>query len=414
MRIALGSANLNISTLDSAWSSGRAKASVPDLALDLSESRYFDVEGAMLLLSLIVARSKDNLATQIKLPTSKSVLDFLRSMGFAQAVEQATGGVGLDTFLETTSSEVFVNRAPVDSEMTPKARSAREGVQALLSPWYFPMLPIDMGLSPDAAASVAKSPWLSGHLTNLLGDILEKDGRRVGNYVVQEAVKNAVAHPFANYGFTAAQIRSRELVLSVWDDGVSFAESLGAAQQEGSSLRSPVFGTDRDSIGVRFIDYDGILRPRDMKFPGTHPDSEEALLAFAWLLGATSTPSQLSVVPESTIDDLPPNVIDVPAMFALPNTSTAEKGEDGLLMYSGVGLALIRRCVIDLFGGTIQYASGGYRFQLRGDSEASSGGLPAQARRYKGTLTYRRENRAQVGGNLLVFRIPLKKPVATR
>jgi hypothetical protein len=387
-----GTGDLSIDGLDAAWSAARVSTSTPadaPLFINLDRVTFLHIEAMMMLLALLVDRTRRRFSTRLELPRKEGPLNALRAWDFARVTKESTG-VDLDVFLTVGSRLRFQNREPIDSPFVSIIETPDGGVQMELPGSFFALKKVEMGQDAEVAAEVARLPYYDRHLVEILNDALKQDGRRIGSFLVREAIKNCVSHPQANVAYTTMQIRKNEVAIVVWDDGDSFSATFAQAHAKKAPLKSLAYGRAADVINTKFIDRDMTSKSKDIDHNSKtdDPHDDEEFIPFAFIMGTSSTPD---IIYRRTDDERKDLEQYVP---------------HDLIPYSGIGLHVIRKCVVDVFGGSIFYAAGGYRFDLRAKAKDEPGV-------YKGMLTLRRQGRSQVAGNLLVFRLPIP-PKQTR
>ena len=269
------------------------------------------------------------------------------------------------------------------------------GYESLLLRQQFAVTAIDLKVNPMRAATVARDRWLEQHLVGILDRLLDRgdrvvDGRRVATHVVLEIVLNAVAHPEAQMAFLSSQIDppvrgsdTRRLRLAIWDDGLSLAETLGAALIRAGSITSAAYGSVREEFEVEVQRGPG--EPRLLRLVGTDPKlprDPDLLNVVAFMMGVTSRPHEKRPISDSR--------------RAL-RSETSPLSEQ-VLDQGGLGLYLVRKTAIDLFGGTIDYKTGSNRYRIAGTDRPGI---------YKVTSANSEASGCPIRGNLLEIIIPL-------
>jgi hypothetical protein len=184
-----------------------------------------------------------------------------------------------------------------------------------------------------------------------------------------------------------------ELVISIWDDGQSFADTLLSAYERHGTVASPAFGLVEDVFEFDVIDRQDGSNNMSVVIESSSPIDQNAgyaeTMLSAFFLGTSSTPSRIPVSTEQYA-----GVSDA----WIPAAGRA---------YPGLGLHIIRKTVVDQFGGSLFYASGRYRLTIQ---PSDTGG----GNRYVASMSCLRETDAQLAGNLLIIRIALPaKPTAS-
>ena len=365
-----------------------------------------------------------------KLASLDRPVEFLLAWGLDRAVKTATGK-DLEEFLTSDSRRRLEQVDRQDLYYMRVIDTPFEGKQSMLPETYFSLTPIAIKDGASKAASIVTKRFLEAHIVSVLDLYLKDLGSRVASYILHEGVLNAARHPSAKLAYSSAQVMykwfekeklrpgsfdrqlkvhadfatvlgtdrerallnspdwvgiPRQLVMSIWDNGKSFAETLAAALKTPDGIRSGAYGREADEFKVLYFDRDKGVG-RDIYVVSDQvidPLDEAEMIVWAFMQGITENPLHPNLDKEKIeeIAELDPSIIskDVSA-------------------FSGLGLHLIRRNVIDLFGGSIQYISGGYRLTLVSDGARG---------KYKGFLTKRELLGPSAEGNLLVVRLPLQ------
>jgi hypothetical protein len=360
-------------------------------------------------------------------------VDFLYAWGLPRAVREVTGR-NFEEYLTPRSRERFLAVDPNDIAYIKVMETPYDGRQSMLPETFFALTPIELKEGAAGAASIVTARWLDAHIVSVLDLYFKNLGSRIASYILHEGVLNAARHPGAKRAYTSAQVMykwypkndvrggsidedlgvragvttqnpdarrnygkgvaiegvdsvgiPRQLVVSIWDDGHSFVATLGSALEKFGGVVSRAWGAEEDEFDVFYVDRDtGLNRRIDLVSKGEIAvSSPEERIVSAFMLGITSTPN------EGNSDR------DRVERLRHHEPSILPQGVAG---HAGLGLHLIRRNVIDLLGGSIQYVSGGYRLFLHGAGEFGS---------YKGFLSKRDALGPRAEGNLLVVRIPL-------
>lgn len=361
------------------------------LTLDMSRITYIQHDCLLYLGALIGFRHAHGTETLLELPDSPRTVDYLRSWAFPEFIEQITAR----PFEETLAPSSRARFEQLKSDLPRYVRvisTPGGGVEQLLPRAHFALTAVTLRESAFKAASLAQERWLERHLLSVLDSYLGGEGRRVATHVIMEAVLNAASHPKAGIAFTSSQFIGSEsdsaalsrLEIGIWDDGDPFGLTLQRAIKSFGSIRSPAYGTVEERFTVRLIRASGqedslVIHSRDPNVSAEFP----LLTICAFLIGVTSLPGLTS----STSDEAATAAADL-----LPH---AARGHGGL------GLYLIRRTVIDLFGGRLRYMSASYRLTI------SAGREPGL---YDVLMQYRPDSAWPLQGNLLLIEIPIAKP----
>lgn len=386
-----GTRVFDIPRLDGAWNGavGQSDEVPEEVIVDLGEASYIAHECLPFMLGLIEHRVIAGLSTLINLPKKESTVDFLRAWGFPEAVKCITGR-SLESFLTPASAQRYaiqILQPPKYSDVRTDPSGGRETV---LPVTYFALTPISLSDDAETSASLVKAKWLEEHLLSVLGLHLGAHSDRVATHILYEGVLNAATHPNATVAYTSGQIALRnripsELAVTIWDNGDSFASTLKACIDSGRRIVSSAHGLMDERFDVHFADRPG-EEPRRFQMNSKdllNAKSEEELLLSAFFLGVTSA-IELDVWDQTKADHL----LYVPDVL-LPDHARG---------YPGIGLHLIRKTVLDLFGGQLHYYSGGHRLLLESTRDPGS---------YVARLTKLRPSDPQISGNLLVAKLPL-------
>jgi hypothetical protein len=372
--------------LDNSWAIFRETGALPSnpVVLDFRKMDYLDHETLLYIGALIRFRTIRNAKTFITLPPEGTVWDFLRAWQFPEFIEM----VAERPFSKLLTAE---SRARYERDRHSFPRYAKVidlpggGVSELLPTDHFRITPIDLKENPLRAATIARAPWLEEHTIAILDAYLDGDGSRVGSLVVLEAVLNAAMHPEATMAFTSSQIvlpgpddyrTNKTLEIAVWDDGISLAQTLKKRLKQGLQITSTAFGEFDERFDVRLMRSNGREEFRSLE------SNHESLHAdFPWLTVAAF----------------------MAGVSSLPDRASAETGE-GLRRGArsthapGMGLRYIRKNVLNLWGGTIRYWVGSYRFTMTATDDPDI---------YSVHAYYRPTDAWPLQGNLLFLDIPL-------
>lgn len=366
------------------------------VVIDLREVPYIAHECLLFLVGILRYRLSMRWQTLLDLPRKESVLDYLQAWKFPEAVRKVTGQE-LGEFLTTGSRDALRRVAQTSSRYVSAVPGPHGGRENLLPVSYFALTPVVID-DPDEP-SLVKQRWLEKHLVGVLDRYLSGYGDRVATHIIHEGVLNAANHPHATIAYTSAQLLNvtqrhaepgaerGEFEIAIWDDGDSFADTLHHALRDSRSIRSPAFGMVPTEMLVK-VRQDGsrevfTLTSRD----DTTLDSPAHLTAAAFMLGVTSL---LGPRPDQ-------HGPDTAAYSGLPEEILPAAARN----HGGLGLYLILRTVVDLFGGNVRYVSNRYRASIR---------LGASPGKYVATIDHMRVTDCGIQGNLLVATIPLGSP----
>lgn len=388
--------HVDIMQLEGVWNSAvdERRGQPPSALLDFSNASYLDQEVLPYLVGLLRHRVEQRQRTQLKLPGSQRLIDFLRAWHLPEAIETACN-VEFESLLDPASRSEFAIQKRRPPKYVVLATPGTGGLEELLPLSFFSLTPILLSDSTQAA-SLVRDRWLDAHLLSVLDLHLGGRANRLATNVLYEGILNAAMHPKACTAWTSAQILAkprptstpirrgeRELVLTIWDDGNSFAETLSEAKKDFGTIVSGARGLDDDDFDVVVSDRRTGRSSRhhlDKEFAIDGLRRESLLTVAAFILGVTATPTRAGV--EMDADD--------PRRGLLPPAS---------LTHSGLGLHIIRKTVIDLFAGSIAYVSGSVRLSISSNNSMQG--------RYVANVTRRRVSDPILAGNLLVIRLRL-------
>lgn len=377
---------LTIADLDHTFVSARG---LQDVLVDLRSVDHIAHETLMYLVGFFHQRTQRGQTTELTLPRTATAVDFLRSWGFPEALQRVTNN-RFEYLLDADSRERY-SGLPKISRYEKVIFTPDAGREALLPKTFFAITPLSIPLetvpthvrtSPQRAASLERDRWLQAHVLNVLHYYLDYRGDEVATKVVYEAVLNAAHHPKASMGLVSSQLlRSRDgasfgepraLEISIWDDGDSFAQTLGARLAKGLSIHAESFGRFSEEFDVRIFGAGGQANSTVKLDSKTRVSDtrEEALTVAAFMLGVTSDPERGTSLGKELTDD----------------------------EQAGSGLYFIRKTVVDKFGGRIRYMTGSSRLELRG---------AGQRGRYHVQVRNDPARAADIAGNLLVMTIPV-------
>jgi hypothetical protein len=387
----------DVARFDEAWSRiGVSDSSAVEI--DLRDVGYMEHETLLFLVSVLSERVRLAHPTFVDLPNDARVLDYLRAWSFPDAVARATGRP-FESFLTADSRIRYESVSGSPPRYVAMLAAPGGGREQLLPRSSFALTPISLAENPTDAATVVTSRWLDRHIVSVLDRYLGGFGKRIGTQVIREAVLNAANHPQATVAFTSAQVVKRpdrrklgvgnqdELEIAIWDDGKTYAETLASALQSERTVRSPAFGIVREKFDITVANQGVtskiIKLTSDDRSTVANP---EHLMVSSFMLGVTSVPR-----PRPDGGDR--------------GDSYADLGEDILptaaRVHGGLGLYLIRKTVIDQFGGTIRYVSGNFRLRMSLDDAPNH---------YTGVIQRLGSRACPFRGNLLIVSLPLRNP----
>lgn len=397
VRILNSRGSFGIAMLDEAWIRVGVSDSHP-VEIDLRDVGYMEHETLLFLVGVLSARHRLGCPTSIVLPYDVRVLDYLRAWALPDAVTRATGRP-FESFLTEDSRTRYTSARRSPPRYVAMFAAPGGGREQLLPRSSFALTPIALADNPAEAATVVTSRWLDRHIVSVLDRYLGGFGKRIGTQVIREAVLNAANHPRATVALTSAQVVKRpdrrkpgvgdedELEIAIWDDGRTYAETLSSALRSQRNVRSPAFGIVQERFAIT-VSEEGVasriirLTSQDRSVVA----SPEHLMVSSFMLGVTSVPLPRAGgrSHEDVYDDLGEDILPAEAR-----------------VHGGLGLYLIRKTVIDQFGGTIRYISGDYRLSL---------GLDNAPNQYTGVVQRLGPRACPFRGNLLMASLPLRRP----
>jgi hypothetical protein len=209
--------SLTIEGLESAVSNqfalGTPQADV--IRLDLSRCEFIDIPSLLHIIALVAARSRLSLRSQIRLPKSRLVRDFLRVWDFSSAVRNACGIPLIQlvskedhTYFGESTDEVSLLRYASENRYS-------LGVQRLLNARFFSITTFLTTLAaPTGFARLESSRWQEALVRSVLAKYLKGPDGYVASRIIFEAATNAVRHPGAQLIQTASSFIASRRYLS--------------------------------------------------------------------------------------------------------------------------------------------------------------------------------------------------------
>lgn len=404
---ALGIADID--AICAGWRNGEISEDA-DLEIDLRNVTYLEHEALLLVFALACDAWDRRGFVEIGLPTSTTVLNFLRAWRFPEAIENALNVRFVDVLTDESKIR-YAKLKDLPNDYDEVVVTPDGGRASLLHRSFFELQALQ--ISRDAfdiedvvrrAATVKKDQWLDVHILGILDNYLAQKnyGDRIATNVVYEAVRNAALHPKAKLAYCSSQIKREDLgkdehgkqvwgepiwiEVSIWDDGESILDTLKVALGNELPITSSVYGLDDETFEVEVRDEGGPGRATVLRTVGNLKiDTDTALMASAFMLGVTSQPNR---PPDETYSENYPPGTDL---------KTLVRGRPG------AGLYVLRTTVIDDFNGSIQYLSGRHRLSIQGT------GAPGK---YQFCVASGGSRELTVKGNLLIVRIPLSRESA--
>ncbi|NBH12441.1 sensor histidine kinase [Amycolatopsis sp. SID8362] len=336
------------------------------LDLDLADVTQADMAGLTTLLSVLNERSATGGETRISMPRDHAVAELLLESAFPSAAAM----VSRPQFRSLIwGADVVPIHDRVRLLRPSPSRPSSTAYQRLRDERFFGFVTYSFQAEPQIASVVAteRSRWRGPLVLSFLDSALAHDGAEVPRVVIHELLANAVLHPGGDVVTISSWVTPTgsgraELTISVWDNGDSMIRALRAAPQ---SLRVADADVD-DTFAVEASGW----HPRLAKYPANWtPDAaaaDEELLLAALFPGISHRPADRRAFPQ------------------------------------GYGLHALYRCVVDLFGGSLEIRTGCQQLTLAG----------TRLHRRRGTRKYRAHLARLTGrplhGNLLTVRLPLR------
>ena len=354
----------------------------PDFTIDLSKAKYIDHDCLLLIGGFTSFRKRRGLATKIELPANVSVADYLNAWNFPEYLASIQQGGRPFTAL---SDSHLAEYPGADNKYISYRKLAGRQVPLLLKT-SLQITPIAITGEAFADAALATERFLQLNFLSVLNRALGRRGESGFAGIAREAVLNAATHPAASIAYTSCHIKSTsidewslqgrdvELQLCIWDDGESFATTLGKALRDTGEITTDRYGEEGAVFEVtlkkRWDRDEDIIEISDKRPPDYN--DEVLLSCAAFMLGISSDPNRsLQLTPEATI-------------------TARRKG--------GVGLALLRSTAIDTFRGRVEYRSQALRIEISGGDRPGT---------YRFAVALLPEFGWPVRGNLLTVTLPI-------
>lgn len=315
-----GTRKVTVEQFDNLWRREITDVEPAELIIDLGYARFIDQEFLLYLIGFLLERKRSGYSTRINLPNRSDreesgrdrPVEFLMAWNFPDALAKTLGGDFTD-YLTDDSADRFSAMAGKTPRYDEIVRLPDGKTDVKLPRKFFKLTPIALADGGPVAATLVKKDWLDLALVAVLDRFFENLdpeeglGSRVGSYILHEAVLNAASHPKARASMTSAQIENTktrkggrapgDLILVVWDDGISFAETLAAVGQKTS--RS--FGLVDDKFSVTISDHS---TGKTEKYPLNANDPRvleepHTLALAAFMLGVTSVQEGRTISPDA-------------------------------------------------------------------------------------------------------------------
>lgn len=379
---------------------GKPWTNVDRLTLDLSEVEFIEVASLTLIISVLVARQRRGLSTDINIPRSRRVRDFFRRWKFAETIRSVVG-TPLSTMVDEEDLRYFKGNngdvepdryAPITWDLAgEKARVHLETLRFFAFQHY----------AKDTESNLKSHlKHHAAHWNNdLIRAVLEKhldSPDYLASHILFEALTNAFRHPNAKDILSTSHMTRRQaatgkgaatsdhlLTLVYWDDGQPVDQTLQSALMNGLDIRMPV---DLKPINVTFnvksASNDAARKAFGISDIPTKPGNDRDFLLAAFLPGVTSDPSGRNAVYHPALERNFPE-----------------------LARPGKGLFNIINAACNIFGGTVSVRSN----NLFANFKSSNRGTRPDSLSYAFDVKLR-EYPPEAGrflGNMLTIRIPL-------
>lgn len=348
------------------------------LTVVLRDVSFIDPIALLYLYAVLVRRAALGLNTELALPRSKAVRDFLRAWRFAEALTASTG-VPFRKLVSPSDHNYFGEKQTHYLEA--KAASLEEYLAAKR---FFGLMtrPIESSARRGRLVEREWSRWRTPLILRVLNRHLRGEGRDVARVVIYELLTNAVQHPGAAsvtvgssvYGSVARGRRQdRAFAVSVWDDGVGIAETLREAMVVGSIRAGDPATVDRFTL--KPVGWE----PREPVYESTWTPDGEASDAELLLASLFQGISQKAIR-----TDIEP--------IAMP-------GEEDRAAQLGDGLHALYRTVVNDFGGSLALRSGPLFMNVKAGKNGDPTSYAVKLCRYADWPSFQ--------GNMITARIPV-------
>jgi hypothetical protein len=354
-----------------------------DLTFDLADVRWIDIAALVYLTALLIQRGDDGLTTQIVLPRSQRVRDFLRAWKFQECLRRVAG-IRLGQLVDRESRGYFGERQRFYTGAQPTGNPSTDLYRDLLSDRFFGLV-THGGSGADLHPQVVEEQWSKWRIPQILTVLdtnLGGHAEDISRVLVYELLANAIQHPDASRliltakgdGFDPEERRkAQHFTLLVWDDGIGIVETLRRCLDAGTSIR--VAGPDTDhSFAIKAVDWTPSREVYRTDFTPQPDDIDEELLLASIFSGI----SQKGATQTATI----------PSPGSSPSTEI------------GRGLSALYSCAVDSFNGSLAVRTGSYFMNVKANP----------LRRRKGAPQYRAKVVRVPGvpfpGNMLSVRLP--------
>jgi hypothetical protein len=325
--------------------------------LDLSAATSIDVPALQYFLSFLNERARVQLETAFSTPRLRVIRDLIMAWDFP-AVASLAYGSSFRSLIWQDDSAYFDERRKGASAEAQTARRSTTTYERLRGSRFFCLAahlfhtPAQVGSIIEAESARWRSPLVLGFLDNGL----KAAGSEFARVVIHELLVNAVRRPRADLVTIVPFIEptSDQLCVSVWDNGTPMIDDACTnPDPDGPPRHQP------PSYDKFYVNASGWA-------------NSASQYTSEWVPGAGTTDEELLLF----------------KFFASASTCLPERGMNAL-----------SRCVIDLFGGSLQVRTGNQHVDLRSRSRRR------RDRAYQVDLV--RHAGRPFHGNLITVRIPM-------
>lgn len=380
------------------------------LCIDFKDASYVDLATLMVLTSTISQRQHDNVETVIGLPNERKVRDFFKAWRYEEALLAATG-IGLESITLDDDKSFFNEEQTTyngQGEALEKLQWNPDWDRHITSKRNFFEFTTFSKPTASALTTLEKNisentPRFESQRWNspLIQEVLKKHLREnsiseeIARVIIYEAMSNAVRHPDSNVIQVASRFykpsstkSNSNLLISIWDDGETIANTLLAVLKENRPIRTQnlpsymqenILCQKKDFGASDYIEPIVISESHDVN---RKTEQLGRLLVFSTFPGV----SRHAGSPAITKDD-------------------SQKYIGGVVLERGMGLYALRRTVVDQFQGNVNIRSGQYFIRI---------GRPSRPleNKYNARYLYRIKeyppNYKSFKGNLININLPIR------
>lgn len=332
------------------------------ISLDFRETTFVEPPALQAVIALCRQLMLRGARPSIRIPRNKKVRDMWRAWHFAPALSAATG---VDHFELFDKQDHYWFTEPATDYRSIEYGETKHSPTVELYPYnYFPFTGYNLDrYGPPSArvANEAKQAWSAPHIMDVLKRKIGRGASHFPSVVVFESILNSTRHPRATIVQTASfdqsayrggAVASKSQVdkkstftTHFWDDGESMADKLHQAIVGGVKVRTNPSNDFERNYLLRFED------PENNVNSTTSESSSQALgidISEHLSLLAALFPSVTSS-PSGSGNQVPAEILREDARFGNP----------------GMGLFVLTRTVVEMFGGSIAFRTGRYFMNVR-------------------------------------------------